>query len=404
MSAMFMSLADCVRKIFILAILWIAGLFFFAADLSAQTLWRERMRESADERRSARPASYEKIHIIGEASEYGIYDPSVEYDENGVGWMAYTAMNMGDTRGKAHYLETHLARSLDNGKTWEYINRANAGSYENVTMKGVSTQVVYREETPTLLYDPGDLDTNRRWKLFAVRGFSPSGKAKDSKWQYAHITYKAARTPEELLTAKEVYLFGSAYCKPPVCSVQYDLNSFHVDLKKTVFYEEPGSLLKDGIIYVTLSAVTFKGQNTILLASSDHGHTWEYTGTLTSRRDAQDLGYHELTSSSLAEERGRIFLLTSPVKKIRFPLPHLQYEGILIFEFRDISRAELKRDESGSLAVHKYLPPIDTKSVGGGQSEYHAQNTYGGIVMAQLIVHAKDKFQIFSTEEKILDK
>lgn len=211
----------------------------------------------------------EKIGVIGESSEWGMYDPSVEYDDNGVGWLAYTAMD--NFNKETYYIETHLAKSLDYGKTWTYIGKVNSGSVEDVIIKGGPVRVIYREETPTLLYDPGDYDPNKRWKLFAVRGFSPSGKSKDTKWQYVHITYKYAATPEKLSLAEEVYLFGSKYCQPPVCSVKYNLNDFHSDLKGMVFYEEPGSLVKDGIIYLTLSAVTSKGQNTILLSSKDHG-------------------------------------------------------------------------------------------------------------------------------------
>ena len=347
-------------------------------------------------------SDYEKINVIGESSYWGMYDPSVEYDENGTGWLAYTALD--DFRKELYSIETHLARSLDHGKTWTYIGKANSGSAEDVAMEGGPIRVIYREETPTLLYDPSDPSPSKRWKLFAVRGFSPSGRSKDSKWQYVHITYKSAATPEELSAAGETYLFGSKYCRMPICSAKYNLNAFYPDLKDTVFYEEPGSLVKDGILYLSLSAVTKVGQYTILLSSDDHGNTWRYVGRLASPQDAKNLGYDELTSSSLAEENGRVFLLLSPVKLVPFPR-HLQYAGIYIFEFEDISQAKLKRDSSGKLIVQKYIPPLSTRSVGGGQSEYNEQNTYGGIVMAQSdLAASQERFQIFNTKKRITDE
>lgn len=345
-------------------------------------------------------AAYEKINIVGEDSLMGVYDPSVEYDGSGVGWLAYTAM--GNINVTAQ-LETHLAKSLDHGKTWIKAGKANSGMGATITIDDKPTKVIYRNETPALLYDPSDPDSSRRWKLFTARGFT-TGKSKDTKWEYVHIAYKYAASPEKLSSAKEILLFGSGTCKPPACSVRYDLNDFHPDLKNVVFYEEPGTLAKDGVLYLTLSAVTRRGQKTILLSSEDHGETWKYVGTLTFRRDAEILGSDDLTSSSLAEEDGRVFLLVSPVKKIMFP-QHLQYNGFYILEFDDISKGRLKRDGSGDLVVRKYIPAITTRSVGGGQSAYHAQNTYGGIIMAQSDARAPfERFQIFNTREGIAVK
>jgi|GEM_PF-949257 len=348
----------------------------------------------------------EKINIAGEDSEMGVYDPSVEYDDDGIGWLAYTAMS--DFRNPAGnekvQLETHLAKSFDHGRTWTKVGRANSGLVKTLTLKGKPVQAVYRNETPTLLYDPHDPDSNRRWKLFTVRGFISAGNYKNTQWPYVHIAYKYAASPEGLSSAKEILLFGSQYCKPPVCSVKFNLNDFSPDLKNVVFYEEPGSLVKDGVIYLTLSAVIGRqGQKTILLSSQDHGETWKYKGILTFRKDAENLGFNELTSSSLAQEDGRVFLLVSPVKAVKLPR-HLQYNGVYIFEFVDISKGILKRDAAGELIVIKYLPSLSTRSVGGGQSEYNEQNTYGGIIMAQSDINEScERFKIFNTGQDIVE-
>ncbi len=346
-------------------------------------------------------ADCEKINVIGEASEFGIYDPSVEYDENGVGWLAYTAAESDNIQ----LMGTHLAKSTDHGKTWTFVGKANSESKKVMVINGVETEVNYRQETASLLFDPSDPDTNKRWKLFTARGsIKTGGKYHDTDWGAVQIVYRYAPSPEQLYPAKEIYLFGSSACRPPVCSVEYNLNNFNPDLKNVVFYEEPGTLAKGGVLYLTLSAVTSKGQKTILLSSKDHAETWGYVGTLTTREDAKSLGYNELTSSSMAEEDGRQFLLISPVKAVHLPRRHLQYKGVYVFEFEDISKARLKRDNSGKLIVRKYIPPLDVRSVGGGQSEYDEQNTYGGIVMAQSAPSApKERFKIFNTKKRICE-
>ena len=354
---------------------------------------------------------YEKINIVGEDSFSGVYDPSVEYGDDGVGWLVYSANN--NSLDGFYHLETHLAKSLDHGKTWTKVGAVN-NTYDKVlVINGKVIDGFYREETATLLFDPDDPNPNRRWKLFTVTGFSKKphkiGEVrKATYWPQVYIAYKYAADPEALSLAQEIPLFGSKYCQGPVCSAKYNLNSFNgKDLGDVSFYEESGSLVNDGILYLSLSAVTVRGrggQSTILLSSGDHGQTWKYVGKLTySRKDAKSLGYDELTASSLAEENGRVFLLVSPVKQKKFP-PHLEYNGVYIFEFDDITKAKLKRDNNGRLIVQKYLPPLSTRSIGGGQSEYHEQNTYGGIIMAQSDSAAvRECFTIYSTKERIVD-
>jgi hypothetical protein len=396
------------RRFFIVSVfVIILGAFVFEGSVFAQNDITKRKFQGGVlrrlQQRYIRPAvsDYEKINVIGETSKFGMYDPSVEYDENGVGWLAYTASE-GDN---IQLMGTHLAKSTDHGKTWTFVGKANSDTRKTLVLDGKETEVNYRQETASLLFDPFDPDLNRRWKLFTARGFIKiGGKYSDTDWGAVHIVYRSASSPEQLYSSKEKYLFGSSACQMPVCSAEYDLNNFNPDLRDTIFYEEPGSLARDDVLYLTLSAVTHKGQNTILLSSDDHGETWKYIGTLTSGRDARSLGFNELTSSSLAEEGGKVFLLASPVKTVRFPR-HLQYNGVYIFEFDDFSKGRLKRDGSGDLVVQKYIPAIATRSVGGGQSEYHEQNTYGGVIMAQSDARAPfERFQIFNMRERITAK
>ncbi|WP_128699947.1 hypothetical protein [Candidatus Velamenicoccus archaeovorus] len=349
----------------------------------------------------------EKINIVGEDSLLGAYDPSVEYDDSGIGWLAYSAINV--KLNIPFYIETHLAKSLDHGRTWTKISEANHAYDKILVINGKAVEGFCREETPTLLFDPTDPVAARRWKLFTAVGFSKKPKKfgelrRATSWPQVYIAYRYAATPEALSSAQEIPLFGSKYCKLPVCSAKHDLNDFSADLKNVVFYEEPGSLVHDGVIYLTLSAIIkHQGQKTILLSSADHGETWKYIGVLTSIADAKKLGFDSFTSSSLAEQNGRLFLLVSPIRQ-RWLLPHLEYGGIYIFEFEDISKGLLKKGAGGNLLVHKYVPPLSTRSVGGGQSEYNEQNTYGGIIMAQSdIKESSERFKIFNTGQDIAE-
>ncbi len=341
---------------------------------------------------------YEKINIIGETAKNGIYDSSIEYDEKGTGWLAYSAVVM-----RAGYVDTHLAKTSDHGKTWTYVKKINPSENDSITLlDGTKAEGVWRHEVPTLVYDPDD--PGKQWKLFWHKYFCkhPYGP-KNRMFQYGWIAYKYASSPEELVNAKEIPLFRGTWPLAPY-QAQCNLNNLHSDLKNILSYSEPGSLVTDGVLYLTLQAFEFPGTHsnskTILIYSHNHGNTWEYAGTLTDYQDAVDLGHTLLTASSLAEEDGRVFLLMSP--STNTPLRH----GIYVLEFEDLSQAKLKRDFTGKLIVRKFLQP-SLKGLGNsGVASYDTQNTYGGIIIGQVgILNYPDViFEIFNTKQRIVEK
>lgn len=360
---------------------------------------------------------YECVNIAGDV---WAYDPSVEYGDDNVGWLVYSSAE----KIAPGMVETNLAKTNDGGKTWIKINRIDVArdivlQEKKIFFRGTNAiDARIRHETPTLLYDPYDPNPQRRWKLFWIAGYlklpaNIGDYNKNTLWRYTQVLYKYASSPEKLAEAEEIRLFGSRglnACLSEICRVRYNLNGFHPDLADSTFYMEPGALAKDGVIYLSLMAASIRElQKTILIASDDHGETWQYVGTLTDKNTLErdvDKNYTPnqplLTSSALAEENGRQFLLVSPRSK---GVPG-RYNGVYIFEFEDITQGKLKRNRENKLIVHKYLPAINSELFGGGQSEYHEKNIYGGIIMSQTDnskSESKEFFKIYSTKEKIAD-
>lgn len=339
---------------------------------------------------------YEKINIINGTVNNGKGDPSIEYSPDGTGWLTYTSVDV-----KNSVLITHLAKSTDKGKTWKFVKIINHPLPDMVD--GIKGNWVH--ETTSIVYDPDD--AGKEWKIFWFRYFRAKGsiaKNKEHTWLNSLIAYKYASNPEGRWS-EEIPVFGMGNFR----NKGVDLSSLHPDLKDLVFYYELGSLYKDGTLYLSLegsAAPTGKGEwnkkKIILLASNDHGKTWKYVGTLTDYNDAKNSGYLTFTASSLVEEKGRIFLLVSPSGKLsnlRDPEGH--HDGINIFEFEDITKAKLKRDNKGKLILIKH---IDDNLEKGGQGDYDEQNTYGGIVIPQQdLKYFPEVFQLFSTKEKIVD-
>lgn len=337
---------------------------------------------------------FERIDIVGEEPLNGFFDLSVEYGDDGIGWMAYSRIKIPE------YVETHLAKSSDRGKTWRYlkvINRSTAGS---AVIDGKMQKGVWRYETPTLLFDPTDIP-ERRWKLFVHRYFAvPPYKRDNRRFERGWIEYKYAASPEGHWS-KGIRLFGH---RENSCRV--DLSSLHQDLKNFHHYSEIGSIVKNGTIYISLDASVsssglgkWKERRIVLVFSRDHGVTWNYAGILTDYKDADTLGYVVLTGSSLVKERGREFALLTPSGRKGLFRKNRAHDGTIVVEFKDIRRAQLKRDSKGRLVILKAYKPDLTS---GGLSDYDEQNTAGGMLFSQINITAMPAiFQIFSTKERI---
>jgi len=336
-----------------------------------------------------------KINIHNENHKNGIYDISIEYDKQGIGWMAYSRVEL------PKYVETHIAKSHDRGKTWRYVMKVNPSKDGAHKQK----RRVWRNETPTLLYDPTD-SASRQWKLFSHRyPAKPPYKKGSHLYAEGWIEYKVANIPQGPWS-KPIRLFGSRENNSRI-----SINMLHPSLKDMQFYNEMGSIVIDGVIYLSLDTSPtanglgkWKKRKIILIASKDHGQSWGYVGDLTNHNDAADLGYLVLTGSSLVLEKNKIFLLLSPSGAKGLFKKNRSHDGTLVVEVLDIAKAKLKRGVKGELVIKKWLKPTLES---GGLSDYDEQNSAGGIIFSQIDTSVKsikaDFFQVFNTGKTITD-
>jgi hypothetical protein len=363
-------------------------------------------------KRQAGDVHYAKLFISGEHNRGGIYDPSLEYTPDGkTGWLAYSSI-AGDFKPVGPYVHTHLARSDDHGKSWHFI-KAVCQSVDGSLQRPGSDPLpgVWRYEVPSLCCDP--TDHGREWKLFVHRYFWNAKK--DRMPDYGWIALRTASDPagpwsEEvpLFGAGRVVLFGlfeaGRFPREPYHRTKVDLNSLDPGLADGVAYSEPGTIVRDGTIYLSLTLLKPGGpERIVLLASKDHAATWRFVNTLVNRKDAQKLGYAVLDGSSLAAERGKVFLLASPGAR---PDAH---DGTVALEFESLAQGRLKRNPDGSPIVAAYFPPqpsvLSGRGAGqtdAGQSDYDEHNTEGGLLMPQFNVRAyPEVFQIYQTGRRI---
>jgi hypothetical protein len=339
----------------------------------------------------------QKIDIAGDAPVAGFYDPSVEYSQDGrTGWLAYSSVT-GNEKPFGPYVHTHLAKSLDHGASWKFVQTVNMSVDDSLkTPAGTYLSGVWRYEVPSLVNTPND--PGRGWKLFAHKYFST--RKEDRMFAYGWIVYRWASDPAGTWS-EEIPLFGAGRFPPvPYHATKVDLNTLDPGLRDVVAYSEPGAFFKDSRLYLSLTAARPDGPGQlILIASGDRGQSWSFIRTLANRADAQALGYEYLDGSSIVEEDGRVFLLAVPGSSRRM------HDGTWIIEFEDLTEGKLRRDSKGKLVVYKRIPPQQSilSGPGAGQSGYHRFNTGGGIIFPQFNLRAyPEVFQIFNTHQRIV--
>ncbi len=342
-------------------------------------------------------ASPNQLAVAGESAENGIFDPSVEYAPGGAGgWLSYSAV-YGGAQPWGPRVETHLAHSTDGGATWSFSGVALASTPGAVTLPGGSSVTgFWNAEVSSLVHDPGD--PGREWKLFAHRIFRKDESPFTEEQNLPAYSWIALRTAPDPAGPwdEEVALLSSGPLPPAPwgSAVQGSINGLDPSLASLLVYSEPGTLARDGVLYLSLTGLTAAGADRIvLLASDDHGGSWRYVGTPLSSADAAPLGFLSFDGSALVEQAGRALLLVAPES------PGVLHDGTLVLEFEDLAAGALVRSGGVPVVRHHFpaLPglPADRR---GGQADYHEGNTAGGLLQPALqIGDLPELFQIYAT-------
>lgn len=347
---------------------------------------------------AAAPA-FSTISVIGDEVTNGMYDISVEYGDDGIGWIAYSRIRLFAN------VETRIARSDDRGGSWKFVSLVNESDAGSLTMNGVSVTGTWRNETPSLMFDRHD-SPQRRWKLFSQRYLvCPPYPGGESLFTNGWIEYRYAATPNGPWSER-IRLFGG---RENGCIL--DPRTLSPELAGYLFFNEIGTLCLSSMVFVSLDAsptasglFDWEHRAIILLVSMDHCRTWSYLGKLTTYTDAAVFGYLAFTGSSLVIEDGKPHILLTPTGNFRSGATNTGHDGVFVVEFDDILRARLRRDGNGMLAVKKRIP-LAPFAANGGLSDYHEQNMNGGLLFSQIVLGSDPEFfRVYSTGLRLSDK
>ncbi|MGH9841879.1 MAG: hypothetical protein ACREEM_24250 [Blastocatellia bacterium] len=266
--------------------------------------------------------------------------------------MSYSANTPSGAAAPPNKVHTRLARSDDKGVTWRFVTEINPAANETITIGGAPAAGVWQQEVSTIVCDPGDPDPQRRWKLYWHEYFAVGN---DSKFvTHSSIAVRYAPQPQGLWSPR-VRLFGGPLTDTANYPVAMNLSALHPSLNSCLAYSEPGSMVTNGDLYISLLCAQGPPatNKNILIRSRDHGQMWEFVATLADPADATALGEINFSASDLFRQGDKFYLTLTPVRSRGGPEP--AYSGCHFFEFADLASGKLKRDAQGRLVSTLYV-------------------------------------------------
>ena len=330
------------------------------------------------------------IDIAGDDPTSGLFDPSVEYAPASTeGWLAYSAV-FGPLLPWGPHVETHLARSLDGGSSWTFETIAAPSTLDQlVNFDETLIDGAWNAETPSLVYDAADVGAE--WKLFFHRIFRQSNDnftVEQNLPAYSWIGMRTAASPAGPWSAERALLSSGPFPIAPYDVVEKAINALDPSLENMLVYSEPGAIVANETLYLSLTGLTSTGPDRIiLLSSSDHGDSWEFVSTLLSPSEIASMGFDSLDGSAIVEDAGRFFLLATP------EIAGVLHDGTIAIEFESLATGLLEQN-GGVPEIHLQIPaqpglPTDLR---GGQADYHEDNTAGGLMQPALQTALYPKF------------
>lgn len=326
-------------------------------------------------------------------------DPSLTDDDGKTAVMAFTTV-WPDEKGKGFRTTISLAQSQPPCKDWRRLNftgfpdrREELMGPDGVTPVKTGT---WRVETPSIVHDPEDSD--RAWKMFAYKYFWSDDESKALARYYGMIVYSYASSLSGPWSTEE-WMFSASADTPPYPYnqlVHAHLNDLDPSLSDIYFYARPSVIRLGDALVMSLSAY-IRGRETpdriVMIASHDHGKSWQYLGTPLRYADIARMGdYSTIWGASLIERKGTPYLALVLGNKEK------SGTGTLIAGFENISAALLKKDaKTGAPEIFRAVPPssLVPSRLGGGIAAY-SDSCKSGLVTSEYSDIAKG-YRIFKT-------
>jgi hypothetical protein len=344
---------------------------------------------------------YSPLTINGDVgSTLGVWHPSLVYPAGATqGFLAYTSVP-----GEAA-VHTRLAVSSDSGRTWVFLTTVNqadpltAATTDTTLCGATACDGTWVHDNPSLVADPSDPDTTRRFKLFVHSYFVGTARSLAAP-QYGTLSlYTAPHVIGPWSLESKALGWNST---SPVSSTGVGQN-ISTDaalggLAGCYYLFDPGALVRGDTIDLALACVHLDAVYSTdirLIRSTDHAASWHSVGTMLSTTDAGTVGSvsPQLSGADLFRVGTTIYLLATPQGVLSSGA--VGNRGCLEFEVSDIETGAVRRDGGGGPVVLNGF--FGTQGTLAGACTADAGATTSGILIAVAGPQYYPTFQILAT-------
>jgi hypothetical protein len=306
----------------------------------------------------------------------GYGDPSLERDPGGDLWLAYSWLDELAFQGEPGFaVRTHLARSTDDGATFELVRTTNIA----VTVdKPVAGLVLH--EVPSLMKD-----SDNQWRLtWMTYAFLANGE----RVEFQFVRTQGAQ-PADLGNSTSVWLAGSATTTPS----EYDESL--ANLNNCLAFTEPALFSHQGVDYLAANCfvnVADPSTERLVLLRVD-GSVLSYVGDLLSGADAAALGGTRVEQIDLSvAQDGAVIAIVTPIDDNASVI----HRGCVVLEVENLATATMRRDANNQL-VRRAVLTADGNGIGPGLCTYDATSSTGIMMVLTDFSNTNIEFSMHAT-------
>lgn len=312
----------------------------------------------------------------------GYGDPMLQYDpETAVLWLGYSWLDVVISDYTVPIwnfgVRTHLARSQDNGQTFQFVSVLNAVEPYNHPVTEQETVTTHEIVSFARL-------EGQPWQVMWFDYFSPLGSIGNENGIEFHIVRATGPTLDKLNDDATPWISGWAVY--PHLDIKHQLNrdpalaDCAVFTEHTLFaYEGTMYLAAHCLVVENNAPIPNKGRLVLFRETTDG---YARVGDLLQATDAAPMGYRDFTQADLSLTRdGRVILSVVPEQSSVYP----RFNGCLVFEVTDITAAEVKREADGTLVKPLLAIFAPDPAIELGMCTYDAASETGILTVISIV-------------------
>jgi len=337
------------------------------------------------------------LSVSGVVATRGIFDPAPRQDGSGNLWMSYSTVNTSANDANLTEVRTRIASSTNGGSTWTDVG-VDPNNNSNPDMFISPNWTDWHYEVSSLLYDPFDPDSSKRWKMLWHRMLyvdvsGVSTLALNISW----IGLSTASTPNGTWSAERKLFVGSTYnasaADPFIGAPEIHLDTLHASLNGCAAFTEPSMLAKSDAIYISMQCLGSTGK-IIEVKCNRTFSSCSYLGDFLTNSEASQFtltgqAINGFAATELVTVGSNDYLIVTPYEP-----PPDSYRGCLAFSISNLSNATLARTGGAPTLIKRIS---GTSGSFNGACGYDPSASNSGIIYSEYSPSSTPNFRMFAS-------